>query len=76
MDNREIKHIHKAIDENINAIKKLFESAKVMQDSIPRLENDQDRETMKNQFRDVAEAINRLMQSTTKLFELLEDVES
>lgn len=76
MDNKDIKGIHKAIDENIDAIKALFDSAKIMQSSIPQLTNDKDRETMKKQFKNVAEAINRLMESTTKLFELLENAES
>lgn len=76
MDNKDIKSIHKAINDNIDALKVLFESAKVMQSSIPNLTNEEDRETMKKQFSDVAEAINRLMESTTNLFELLESTES
>lgn len=76
MDNKDIKSIHKAINENIEAIKTLFDSAKVMQSSIPQLTNAKDRETMKTQFKSVAEAINRLMESTTRLFELLENTES
>lgn len=75
MENKDIKDIHKAINENIEAIKVLFNSAKIMQESIPNLVDDSDRETMKNQFKSVAEAINKLMESTTNLFELLESVE-
>ncbi len=76
MDNTDIKRIHKAINENNEAIKTLFDSAKVMQSSIPQLTDDKDRETMKTQFKSVAEAINRLMESATRLFELLENAES
>lgn len=76
MDSKEIKDIHKAINENIDAIKALFDSAKVMQNSIPQLADEKERETMKTQFKSVAEAINRLMESTTRLFELLENMES
>lgn len=75
MEAKGIKSIHKAINDNIEAIKSLFDSAKVMQNSIPQLTNDEDRETMKTQFKSVAEAINRLMESTTRLFELLESAE-
>lgn len=75
MEAKDIKSIHKAINDNIEAIKSLFDSAKVMQNSIPQLTNDEDRETMKTQFKSVAEAINRLMESTTRLFELLESAE-
>ena len=62
MEAKDIKSIHKAINDNIEAIKSLFDSAKVMQNSIPQLTNDEDRETMKTQFKSVAEAINRLME--------------
>lgn len=75
MEAKDIKSIHKAINDNIEAIKSLFDSAKVMQNSIPQLTNDEDRETMKTQFKSVAEAINRLMESTTRLFELPESAE-
>ncbi len=35
MEAKDIKSIHKAINDNIEAIKSLFDSAKVMQNSIP-----------------------------------------
>lgn len=75
MDNKSLKDIHKAINDNIETIKVLFNSAKVMQDSIPKLTNEKDREIMEKQFKEVAEAINDLMESTTKLFSLIMDEE-
>lgn len=71
MDNKSLKDIHKAINENIETIKVLFNSAKAMQESIPKLTDDKDREIMEGQFKKVAEAINDLMESTTKLFDLI-----
>lgn len=66
----------RVMDENFDAIKDLYESAQEMQSSIPELKNEDDRKLMKAQFRSVAMAINRLMDSSKDLYAVLGDLET
>lgn len=66
----------RVMDENFDAIKDLYESAQEMQSSIPELKDEDDRKLMKAQFRSVAMAINRLMDSSKDLYAVLGDLET
>lgn len=72
MEYSSAKEIHSAIRGNISTIQSLFQSAKEMQKSIAALQNEEDKVLMTQNFNNVVEAINKLIESTDDLFELLE----
>lgn len=74
MEYKSAREIRNAINQNIDTIKTLFHSAEEMQASIENLQNDEDRKLMTQNFNSVVDAINRLMKSTNKLFDTLENL--
>ena len=74
MEASELKKIYRANNQNILTVERLFDSAKLMQNYIPQISNEQDRKVMTGQFAQVANAINSLMYGTINLSELLKDI--
>lgn len=67
------KELHNTIIENIETIKKLFQKAHKMQDSIAELQEGDVKKIMTDNFNDIIETINHLVKNTNELFGLLEN---
>lgn len=74
MEYNNTEDIRTAINNNIDNISSLMESAQKMQDSIIELQDESVKAKMIKNFNDVVDSINGLLATTKSLFDLLNKV--
>ncbi len=74
MEYNNAEEIRQAINNNIDNISHLMESAQKMQNSIIELQDESVKTMMIQNFNDVVDSINGLLSTTKRLFDLLNDV--